>query len=74
MIRFVETAFFSEFNSSFSYVRRPPAADSVVKVRTIRFVSICPLCLWAVQTGGVTQGGDFQNLVDDVAHGVLSTN
>jgi len=43
-------------------------AVSIVKVHTIRFVGIYPLCLWAVQTGGVTQGGDFQNLVDDVAH------
>jgi len=57
MIRFGKTAIFLEFNSSFSYVRQPPAADSVIKIRTIRFVSICPLCLWAVQTGGVTQGG-----------------
>jgi len=29
-----------EFNSSFSYVRRLPPEDSVVKVRTIRFVGL----------------------------------
>ena len=40
MIRFVKMTIFLEFNSSFLYVRRPPAADSVVKIRTIRFVSI----------------------------------
>jgi hypothetical protein len=32
--------FFLEFNSSFSYVRRLPPEDSVVKVRTIRFVGL----------------------------------
>jgi len=42
MIRFVKMTIFLEFNSSFSYVRRLRAADSVVKIRTIRFVSICP--------------------------------
>jgi len=57
-IRFVKAAiFFPKTNSSFKYVRRLPAGDSIVKVRSIRFVSICPLCLWAVQTGGVTEGG-----------------
>jgi hypothetical protein len=40
MIRFVKMAIFLEFNSSFSYVRRLPPEDSIVKVRTIRFVSI----------------------------------
>jgi hypothetical protein len=39
-IRFVKTAIFLQFNSSFSYVRRPPAADSVVKIRMIRFVDL----------------------------------
>jgi len=55
MIRFVKMTIFLEFNSSFSYVRRVFRADSVVKIRTIRFVGICPLYLGAVQTGGVTQ-------------------
>jgi hypothetical protein len=32
--------FFLQFNSSFSYVRRLPPEDSVVKVRTIRFVGL----------------------------------
>jgi len=57
MIRFVKMTIFLEFNSSFSYVRRVFRAVSIVKVHTIRFVGIHPLCLWAVQTGGVTQGG-----------------
>jgi len=36
MIRFVKMTIFWEFNGSFSYVRRPPAADSVIKIRMIR--------------------------------------
>ena len=32
--------FFLEFNISFSYVRGLPPEDSVVKVRTIRFVGL----------------------------------
>ena len=57
MIRFVKMTIFWEFNSSFSYVGRVFRAVSIVKVHTIRFVSICPLCLGAVQTSRMTQGG-----------------
>jgi len=39
MIRFVKIAVFSEVQQFFS-IRK--AGDSVVKVRTIRFVGICP--------------------------------
>jgi hypothetical protein len=35
-------------------------------LKYVRFVSsVCPLYLRAVGAGGVTQGGDYQNQVDD---------
>ena len=40
MIRFVKMAVFREFSRPFSYVRRLPPEDSVVKVHTIRFVGL----------------------------------
>jgi len=41
MIRFAKMAiFFRKFSRPFSYVRRLPPEDSVVKVRTIRFVGL----------------------------------
>jgi hypothetical protein len=42
MIRFAKMAVFSGVQQAF-FIRR--ATDSIVKVHTIRFVSICPLCL-----------------------------
>jgi hypothetical protein len=64
-IRFVKMAIFSGVRRPFSYVRRLPPEDSVVKVRTIRFASVWPLYLRAVRAGGLTHGGNFQKILDN---------